>query len=282
MSVSYDEDAWIDPSSGRRLAYRLWRPPSSSALLIVIHGFGEHGGRYHSFAQSLAERGICVAAPDLWGHGRSDGQRGDLEDISRCVQDLSRLADQALLPASGYSHYALFGHSFGGLVAIHWAIEHPVSLRRVVVQSPLLEAGFPVPRWKTLSATVLAHCWPTCTFPMNLDLPSLSHDPAVARAYRADPLVHNAMTARAYRAIMRARDTAFERAPMLNIPVLLLYGTADQIISIPMAQRWFDRLTCERRIVSFTDAFHELHHEPVSDQIVALVADWILDADRPR
>ena len=73
------EDVWIDPVSGRRLAYRLWWPERVRALMVLLHGFGEHSGRYAPFAQQLVKQGIVVAAPDLWGHGRSDGARGDFQ-----------------------------------------------------------------------------------------------------------------------------------------------------------------------------------------------------------
>ena len=280
--LTYLEDTWVDPSSNRSLYYRFWRPSRAQALLVIVHGFGEHGGRYAAFAQPLARQGIGVAVPDLWGHGRSGGAHGDVEEVHRYVTDCSRLTQEVFLRESGQERYAIFGHSFGGLIAILWALRDSTSLRRLIVQSPLLEVGFPLPQWKTTLARWLAACWPTAPFSMNLDLAALSHDPLVLQAYRNDPLVHNTMTARTYCSMLRARDEALKRAPELQAPVLLLYGSADRIISIGAAQRWFDALRCEKSCVVFPDLYHELHHESIKGDVQRHVLAWILSTGTGR
>jgi alpha-beta hydrolase superfamily lysophospholipase len=224
----------------------------------------------------LASEGITVAAPDLIGHGASEGRRGDVGDVVQCAREIGLLADQLLRPQTGHARYALFGHSFGGLVAIMLALQRPEGLSRLVVQSPLLEVGFPIPRWKAALARALARWWPACPCPMNLDERFLSRDPAVGQAYRHDPLVHNVMSAGSYRSILQAGCDAVERAGTLGVPTLLLCGGADRIISVAAARRWFDRLQCEKRCVEFSGAYHELHHEGVRDEVLRLVRDWTL------
>lgn len=270
------EGAWRDPAARATLRYRMWRPASVRAALILLHGFGEHGGRYDAFASSLAARGIWVAAPDLPGHGRSDGRRGHLPQPAVCLQQLMTMTNNIFLPASGLARYALFGHSFGGLLAILWAMQNPPGLQRVIVQSPLLEVGFPIPPWKTAAARALAGWWPTAAFSTNLDPEALSHDPAVVQGYRADPLVHRVMTARTYCAILQAKAQALDGTAAVRRPALLLTGGADRIVSVEAAQRWFDRLSGEKQQVAFPDAYHELHHEPAREDVVRLVSDWVL------
>ena len=276
MEVACSEGSWTEPSSRRVFSYRLWKPTIPRALLILVHGFGEHSGRYQRFAQALAEQGICVAAPDLWGHGRSGGRRGDIIDVTQGVNDTLKLTTEVFLPASSQTQYALFGHSFGALVAISWALDHPPNLQCVVIQSPLLEVGFPIPAWKRIAAVLLARYWPTYSLSMNLDVGALSHDPSVADAYRADPFVHNAMSVRTYRSVLRTKDLVFAHAGALRVPVLLLCGAEDRIISVAQAQRWFDQLTCEKRRVMFPGCYHELHHEPIRDEVFQLVREWVL------
>ena len=274
--VAYHEGSWSAPDSQRRFSYRLWRPPTVKALLVLVHGFGEHSGRYQAMAEAFVEQGLCVAVPDLWTHGHSGGARGDLANVHRCVDDLRQLTENVFLPETTQSHYALFGHSFGGLVAIHWAMANPPELRRVTVQSPLLEVGFSIPRWKRKAVLFLAGVWPTCSLSMGLDVGALSHDPAIARAYQADPLVHNAMSVRTYLSILQAQHDALALAGTIRVPVLLLYGTADRIISVASAQRWFDQLQCEKRCISFPGYYHELRHEAVRDEVMELVCQWTL------
>ena len=273
--VRSEEGFWTEPATHRQLFYRVWMPHQPTAHLVLVHGFGEHGGRYQSFASSLVQRGIAVLVPDLWGHGRSDGQRGDIADVRQCAADLARLVDDIAFRQPGQA-YALFGHSFGGLLVLAWALIEPQPLRSVVTQSPLLEAGFPIPFWKRTAASLLARTWPRFSLRMNLDVTKLSHNPAVIQAYRADPLVHNNMTARSYRSLLHTRDEVVARAAEFHPPLALLCGAEDQIISVPMAQRWYEHLACEKRLVMFPGCYHELHHEPVRAQVIELVCQWTM------
>jgi alpha-beta hydrolase superfamily lysophospholipase len=243
---------------------------------MLVHGFGEHGGRYGTFADGLARRGIWVVAPDLWGHGRSEGARGDLGSVAECVRSFEAMARDLFVSDAAPLPYAVLGHSFGALVAVHWALTRPVALRSLITQSLLLEVGFPIPRWKVAAATVLRACWPSFSLSMGLDLGALSRDPSVAAAYRADPLVHNRMSARAYHALRSAAGEAVRRAPELRVPCLFLCGAADRIISVETASRWFDLLAAKKSRVIFPGCYHELHHETVRDEVLRLVSEWIL------
>ncbi len=271
------EGFWVDPASERRLFYRLWQPSMVRAALIIVHGFGEHGGRYDALASALAESDILVAGPDLVGHGRSEGPRGAIGDVASCAATLQAFTEDIVLSVAGRQEYAIFGHSFGGLLAIHWLLHATPALSRAVIQAPLLEAGFPIPGWKRVAASVLSVVRPSYSLSMNLDVGALSHDPTVGAAYQADPLVHNHMSAGTYQELLKARDPALTLAPTIRTPVLFLYGTADRIVSVKAAQRWYDRLTTQKRHVAFLDAYHELHHEPKhSRQVLELVRDWVL------
>ncbi len=276
--TAYREGSWTAPHSGHLFAYRAWQPSiPARALVVIIHGFGEHGGRYRPVGQALAEQGICVVAPDLWAHGRSGGSRGDLGDLGEAVSELVACTEQVLLPLSGQQTYTIYGHSFGGLAAIVWLLDHQAHVRRAVIQSPLLEVAFQIPAWKRIGASVLARCWPSCALSMDLDTTRLSHDPAVIQAYRDDPLVHNRMSARTYHSLLESRDRALRDAARIQVPTLLLDAGDDQIISTAWAARWFDRLVCPKRRITFPESYHELHHESVRTEVLGLVTDWALE-----
>ena len=277
MSVAFQEADWKD-SAGRSLHYYCWKPAPARALLVIVHGFGEHAGRYRPVAEWLAGAGICVAAPDLPGHGRSEGSRGDLADLEGCVCELARMTQERLLPESGQQGYAVFGHSFGGLLAAMWAMQAPPGLRRAAIQAPLIDVGFPVPRWKERVAAWLAQVAPGMTLDMGLDLKALSRNPEIGRAYKDDRLVHSRMSARAYQAILKSRDEVVAHPERIRVPVLFLQGGADRIVSVAAAQRWYESLTCEKHQAFFPDCYHELHHETARDDMLRLVRDWVLDA----
>ena len=269
------EGEWRN-ATGETFHYYLWKGPSVRALLVLIHGFGEHAGRYQPVGARLAEEGICVAAPDLRGHGRSGGRRGDLTSLDQIVEDVRQITEAVFLPQAGQASYALFGHSFGGLAGIVYAMRGVPGLKRAIIQSPLIDVGFPLPRWKEAAAKLCARVAPGMALGMDLDLGALSHDPAVGQAYRADPLVHNWMTARAYQAILAGRDAVRAHPAELRVPTLFLYAGRDRIVSVPAAKQWFDSLTCDKRDVAFPEAYHELHHESVREDVFRLVRDWTL------
>lgn len=272
---SYREGQWRSPASGYVLAYRLWQPDTAQATLVLVHGFGEHAGRHVETAEAMARAGIAVAAPDLWGHGRSSGPRGKV-DLRRCVGDLQQLTTQVCLPALGASRYALLGHSFGGLLAIIWALRRPPELQRLVVESPLLEVGFPIPWWKATAAAALSVLWPSCPFSADLDLSALSHDPAVVKAYREDPLVHGTITAGTYRETIQLRDQVMREAKHLRVPTLLLTAGFDHIVSVEAERRWYAQLQCQKQQREFPESFHELHHETVREEVFQLIQQWVL------
>ena len=268
------EEHWVEPDSGRRLFFRLWQPPKPRTLLVLAHGFAEHGGRYLPVAQALSTRGLAVAVPDLWGHGRSGGRRGDASSVVQYVEDLRRMTRDVFMPSAQAQRLAVYGHSFGGLLALQWALRDPGAVSRLIVQSPLLALGFPVPAWKHATAEWLARYWPTASIPIGLDPRWLSRNPEVVRAYQRDPYVHRQVSARLYHDMLQAGSWVAERAEALAVPTLVLYGEADRVVSTDAVRGWARRLRSPHETVAIPDAFHELHHEPIADTIIQRIAEW--------
>ena len=273
MAVECQAGPFRNPENGRSLFCRLWEPASCRGLIVIVHGFGEHGGRYEPFAQALAEHHVAVACPDLWGHGQSGGRRGDVKRFEDYLDDLDAILIR-LLAAVNQPSCTVFGHSFGGLVAIRWVLRKPQAVRSLILQSPLLEFGFPIPRWKERLTRWFAPWWPSLPIPMGLNPDWLSHDPAIASRYAEDPLVHHAITLRCAAALQEAMRHAMDRATEVTTPTLLLYGMDDRVISIAACQRFAERLLCEKRVIGFSDSYHELHHEAVRPTLVEEVARW--------
>ncbi|MBI4354740.1 MAG: lysophospholipase [Candidatus Omnitrophica bacterium] len=275
--VTIREAHWSSPITTHALFYRLYHPtPQSRGLVVLIHGFGEHGGRYNTVASRLAQRGWSVACVDLWGHGRSGGQRGGIERFADYFDDLEALVTTLWLPATSHDRYALLGHSFGGLLAMAWAIRGvPSGCRCLVVQSPLLGVGYSVPTWKTALASGLAKVWPRLSLPIGLDPTWLTHDGEVIRRYRTDPLIHRRITLQGYLALQSAMQRVREEAYRINLPTLMMYGTADRVISLATCQEVFERLQCVKRLKVFEGCYHELHFESVQAQVIDEITTWM-------
>lgn len=273
--VSIHEGRWRDPRRNLTLWYRLYQPSASQGLVLIIHGFGEHGGRYDAFAQGLAQRSLSVACPDLRGHGRSAGQRGDVAQWADYLDDLDTLTERVFLPATQHDRYVLFGHSAGGLLALLRAIRGSPAQRALIIQSPLLAVGYPVPSWKLALAQWLAQGLPRLSVPIGLNPSWLSHDPDAVQRYRDDPLVHDRITLRGYAALQAAMREAHDGAHRVNIPTLMLCGSEDRVISLSACRATFDRLICEKHLVAFEGCYHELHFESVHAQVIQKTAEWI-------
>jgi alpha-beta hydrolase superfamily lysophospholipase len=274
--MSVREALWSHPTTKRTLFYRLYQPAQSRGLVVLVHGFGEHGGRYDAMASGLAQREWSVACADLWGHGRSGGERGDIERFADLLDDLDGLVTAQSLPATSHDRSTRFGHSFGGLLALAWAIRGmPSGCRCVIAQSPLLGVGYPVPSWKISLARGLAAAWPRLSLPIGLDPTWLAHDGEVIRRYRADPLVHHRITLRGYLALQEAMQHVREEAGQIALPTLMMYGTADRVISLAACQELFERLQSPKRLRVFEGCYHELHFESVQAQVIDEITTWM-------
>lgn len=273
--IQTQEGLFRNPTNGRRLFYRLWNAKGDRALVVIIHGFGEHGGRYTALAQAFAEKGLTVACSDLWGHGRSAGQRGDIDQFHQYLDDLEAVARHVFLAWTSQRRVVVFGHSFGGLVTIHWALQRPEAFRCLILQSPLLGVGFSVPKWKERLAASLGQWWQRLSVSTGLDPTWLSHDPSVVQCYREDPFVHRRISLRCYHMLRAAMSQAIERAASLTSPTLVLHGTEDRVISLTVCRDFFNTLACKKQLVRFPGCYHELHHESVRPAVVETVLQWI-------
>lgn len=268
------EEFWRNPANGHTLFARIWEPAPARAWLILVHGFGEHSGRYGRLAQAIASHGWAVACADLWGHGRSEGQRGDIERFEEYLRDLEALANHCLASREP-SSYAVFGHSFGGLLAARWAQRRPEGLGSVILQSPLLEVGFPLPRWKETLVNQGARWCPRLSLSLGVNPAWLSHDPQIVQGYQRDPLVHNRITLRSASALRASMRQALDDARQIRVPTLLLYGAEDHVVSVAACRRFYERLACDKRVVNFPACYHELHHEATRPTVAEEVVHWI-------
>jgi acylglycerol lipase len=194
------------------LFVRAWEPETEGrAVVCLIHGLGEHSGRYTHVAATLNGSGYIVYAFDLRGHGRSGGIRGHAPSYDILMDDIS-----FFLAAAGLRYpqmpLFLYGHSLGGSLVINYVLRrHPI-LNGVIVTAPGFRPAFAVPRWKMYMLRILYNLWPSFSASNELDISGLAHDPDVIRAYRSDPLVHNRITPGLALAALKAGEWEIGRA----------------------------------------------------------------------
>jgi alpha-beta hydrolase superfamily lysophospholipase len=254
---------------------RLWEPKASArALVVITHGHGEHSGRYVHVGRALAERGIAVAALDWRGHGHSEGPRGFVRKWEDYREDLAYLLAE-LNPTYGSKPHFLYGHSVGGTVSLDYVMHYPDRIKGVILSAPSL--GKPnIPAILFTISKVLSKIYPTFSMATQLDQTALSRDSEVVKAYQDDPLVHSVGTARLGTELLKTAEWIQEHAPDLQIPLLLIHGAQDRLISPVDSKRFFENAgSKDKTYMELPDGFHEPHNDLDKDVVITRVGDWI-------
>jgi len=269
-------DGYIEGVGNIRLYYRGWEAPRAKAAVVIVHGHGEHGGRYAWFAETLAGCGISTFVHDLRGHGLSEGRRGHTPRFGIFLQDLDRFRREVHGLVEYGTPLVLFGHSMGGLIALRYLEEYDSSFRAGIISSPWLATALEVPRWKITASGLLNRILPALPFSTGLDAADLSRDPAIVTAYRDDPLVHDRMTPRLFTEAAAAMGLALQRSDRITVPLLFLLAGQDRIVDTEKSRRLAKSLSASRvSITVYPENYHENLNEPNRIVVVRDIRDWI-------
>lgn len=266
---------------GDNLAVQDWHLPPEvkpRAILLVVHGLGEHAGRYDPLARRLNAWGFAVRSYDQYGHGESGGVRGGLSHPRRLLDDLADLIESTRHRSPDVP-LVLLGHSLGGLVAASFVAQRMLPIDGLVLSSPLLQLRLnPVQK---LLTSLMPRLAPNLTVGNGLDPDFLSHDLAVVAAYRGDPLVHDRVSGRLAAFMASESESVRAQASGWSVPTLLLYAGNDRLVD-PEGSRSFaahaprDVVTARR----FDALFHEIFNECDSEPVFEALRQW-LDARFP-
>jgi len=261
------------------LPLRVWAATTPRVVIALVHGLGEHAGRYNALASSLVEAGATVLAVDLPGHGRTAGPRGDL-DWNRVRDEVvpALLAEGRARTAShGALPCVLFGHSMGGVMALDHALAHPAGLAGLVLSSPGLRIPTP-PAWKVAAARLAHAVTPAAGFPNGLDPAGISRDPEVVTRYRTDPLVHDRISPRTFFAFTEAAARGRDGARNLRVPTLVVHGMADRLVDPAGSVAFAAAAPRDRvRFVPFEQGAHELFNDLDRERAIATFTGWLAD-----
>jgi alpha-beta hydrolase superfamily lysophospholipase len=264
------------------LFVRRWEPPAAGArrgALLLVHGLGEHSGRYDAVARTLVDDGFEVWSYDHRGHGRSPGPRGVLPHPDALLDDLAAVF--GALAASGReagdaAPPFLLGHSMGGVTAARAATGGWVTPRGLILSSPALKL-----RLTTLQRVVvgvLGRLTPDRAGPNGLPLQGLSHDPATIAAYEADPDNHDRLSPRLAAFMVAAGARARRDARGFRVPTLLLVAGADRLVDAAGAREFADALPAGVGTLHwYDDLYHEVFNErePDRTQVLSDLRAWL-------
>ncbi len=269
------EVGWFTGAGRLSLFRQTWRPSGQvKAILINVHGLGDHSGLYPTLVEHFTARGIAVYAPDLRGNGRSPGQRAYVERWDEYREDLERFVALVRQEEPGHPVF-LLGNSLGGLIALDYAIHRPEGLQGVIAASPPLgRLGVPVPLLAL--GRVLSRVWPRFSVRTGMDLSGLARDPVVVQTVLADPLFHRVGTARLSTEVVAAIARVQAGAPRFPLPLLVLHGSADRMVPPDGSRAFVARVGHpDRELREYAGAFHVLFADLDRERALTDVEQWI-------
>jgi len=259
------------------LFWRSWTVNQPEGAVVLVHGLGEHSGRYDNIINRLAGENISFYALDHRGHGKSQGQRGHVESFMNYVDDLKLVVNMARQQNPGLP-LIMLGHSMGGAIAGRYALEYPQDLDALILSAAGIIQGSPPPAWQDKLAHLLSRLAPKVSFPNGLKTDDLSHDSVVVKAYLADPLVHDKVSARWYTEFVAAGQELLQRASELTMPLLVVHGSGDKIVNISGSEQVFKAAgSADKQFRAFSGLYHETMNEkqPEQAEVLDVLAEWI-------
>jgi alpha-beta hydrolase superfamily lysophospholipase len=256
------------------LFVREWLPDETPrGVVLLVHGLGEHTGRYDHVAAALAAHGLVVVGPDLRGHGKTAGKRGHTSYDAVC-SDLAGLRDDLSHRYPGLP-LIQYGHSMGAAITLYDLVTHRPGIDGAIVTSPGLVPAVD-PGSKLALAKVMRNIWKSLTMANGLDHNSLSHDPAVIKAYQNDPLVTNQISVLlGLDLIEKGTWLSQHAADLPPIPVLLMVGSSDHIVNPKAVADFAAQAGPQVTYREWPGMLHELHNEPIQNEVLGVITGWL-------
>jgi alpha-beta hydrolase superfamily lysophospholipase len=273
--MKHFETEWLT-KDGASVFAQGWEPDDQPlANICMIHGLGEHLGRYRHLAQFLTDNRFAYMGIDLRGHGKTPGPRGHIPSFETFMDDIDLLLDQARIRYPGLPIF-LYGNSLGGTLVLHYCLRRSPDLRGVIVTSPGLRSALEEQTVKIAFAKIAGTLLPGLSLPTGLDANALSRNPEIARAYLADPLVHDRATLRMAKETLAAIRYIFQHAAEFNYPLLIMHGTGDRLVYARGSQEFAELAkTADVTLHLWEGAYHELINEPEQDQVFNKILQWL-------
>lgn len=272
-------EGWLaqgpDPAA-TRLHRRSWQPDGGvRAALLLVHGLGEHGGRYVHVAEFLTGSGFAVHALDLVGHGKSGGTPGHVERFAEYLDGVGELLAYVREQHPGVPVF-LVGHSMGGLISALFLLRDQSSFAGCVLSGPLIRSDAEPPRPLLGINRLLSAIVPKLGM-LSLDATAVSRDPAVVEKYLSDPLVHHGkISSRLVHEMFVAMYAITDRADAIRLPILIMHGEADRLTSPAGSELLYRKIgSTDKTLKIYPGLYHEIFNEPERDEVLAELRAWL-------
>jgi alpha-beta hydrolase superfamily lysophospholipase len=272
--MNYKEGSFSTPDN-TLLYSRLYENENAQSHILLVHGFGEHSGRYEALIAHLLGKGHSVTVYDQRGHGKSAGLYGHVDRFAQYEEDLDFMVSVVNSHNESQKLF-LVAHSMGGLVALRYLMRQPWAVMGAVISAPLVEIATKVPAHKRFIAKMSAALAPRMRMANEINPSVLSRDAEIGRAYAADPLVGKMVSTRWFSEALKAMDELKRSAPQIIHPVLVMHGSEDKLANVEATKNLFVNVgSADKRMKIYEGYYHELFNEPEKQEIYERVTDWL-------
>ena len=252
-----------------------WQSPLTKAVVLLVHGMGEHSGRYANFVvPKLLENNISVISYDQYGHGKTQGKRGHnpgFEALLDCVHIVFKRAREIFKEVP----YFLYGHSMGGNVVLNYILNRKNDFMGAIVTSPFIRLAFKPPKWQLILGKFLQKIAPSTIIHSGLEVEAISRDHSEVQKYMNDPMVHDKISPNYSITMINTGAWLIKNAHKLDKPLLLLHGTDDRLTSYEASQEFFKNTNNNASLELFENGYHELHNDLCKEEMIETLIQWI-------
>lgn len=268
-------------AAGLKLHAQCWTPSTpAKAVVALVHGMGEHIGRYEHVARFFNQQGFAVLAYDQQGHGKSEGARGHIVSAASLLDDVGLLLEEAGKRFPGKPVF-LYGQSMGGNAVLNFALRNKPAVAGIIATSPWIQLAFKPPSIKVWAGRLVNRLTPTLSLANELATQYLSRDPAVVKAYNEDPLVHRKITAGGGVVLLGMAQNLDKTVAELGVPLLITHGSGDKITSHAASYAFAMRAKGDVTFREWPGMYHELHNEPEKDVYLNFLYSWMVEKITP-
>ena len=270
------DEGYFKNSTGLGIYHQAWLPErEAKAVLLVVHGFAEHSGRYMNIVNRFVPDGYAVYGLDHPGHGRSEGARACVNSFADYTGTLAEFARMVSVWQPGKPVF-LVGHSMGGLIGTLHLIDRQQGLNGAILSAPGVKVPDNISKFTVFMGKVISSIMPRLGI-ITLEEDAVSRDAAVLAAYRNDPLVyHGKVTARLGAEMLKAMSRVEAEALRITLPILILQGTGDRLVPPSGAQMLYDLVSsADKKLIFYNGFYHEVFNEPEHDRALADVGNWL-------
>ncbi|MBN7812580.1 lysophospholipase [Algoriphagus sp. H41] len=274
--MQHFESSYTTPD-GKKLFLQAWMPDSPKASMLLVHGLGEHSGRYADFAKSLCGAGVAVFTFDGRGHGKSVAGDPDafFESAEDYLQDIEVLFGKAKNYLPGLPAF-LYGHSMGGGLVAAFVLKKKPAAQGVILSSPAIQEAEGTSRLLIAVSDLISKYLPKLKA-LKLDIAGISRIPEEVEKYKADPLnCQQNIPARTGTELYHQMKYVQQHAGEFSLPLLILHGTADRLTNPKGSELLFSGAkSSDKTLELFEGGYHELIHDLEAERYRGLILDWI-------